>query len=257
MQTLTEHVGKGFDSDVSDKDSYTDSDSEDFDTYAREPFAETALSNASRTIDRLYRLAFKIRNPATRIGFTKARNYQQIDAESGIDLIQAFRRFDFKHVQEVFLKYNPEADQDFADDFLVNRLAKSITQRRQQFKQWGSHRIKVETASKDDNSFELIKSSNPVRTRPVEEELLKVTPHHDVAAPSVPSSATRIVDARINLEDNTSVITTSTYVRLSQQPEYSIEIPELPKRLREEREFECPYCHILCSRRTARPQAWR
>lgn len=142
-------MGKGFDGDVSDKDSYTDSDSEDFDTYDREPFAETALSNASRTIDRLYRLAFKIRNPATRIGFTKARNYQQIDAESGVDLIQAFRVFDFKHVQEIFLKCNPEADQDFADNLLVNRLAKAITQRRQQFKQWSSHRIKVETASKD------------------------------------------------------------------------------------------------------------
>ena len=252
---MEEDAAKGFGGAVSDTD--TDSDSEDFDTYDTEPFAETAIANASRTIDRLYRLAFKIRNPATRIGFTKARNYQQIDAESGVDLIQAFRVLDFKHVQEMFLKYNPEADHHFADDVLVHRLAKSITQRRQQFKQWSSHRIKVEKASKNDTS--LIRSSNPVRTRPLQEELLKVTPHHNVAvtAPSVPSSATRIADAHINLEDDISVITTSTYVRLSQQPEYSIEIPELPKKLRGEREFECPYCHILCPRSTGRPQAWK
>ena len=244
------------DDDVSDNDSYTDSDSEDFDTYDREPFTETALSNASRTIDRLYRIAFKIRNPATRIGFTKARNYQQIDQESGVDLIKAFSHFDFKHVQEFFLQYSPEADQDFADNFLVNRLAKSITRRRQQFKQWSTHRIKVETASKDASPFELIRSSNPARTGPIQQELLEVTPNHNVAI-SVPSSATRIDDAQINLEDTTSIISTSTYVRLSQQPEYSVEIPELPKKLRGEREFECPYCHILCSKRTAGAQAWK
>lgn len=61
---------------------------------------------------------------------------------------------------------------------------------------------------------------------------MKVSPHYDVAAPSVPSSATRIDDAHINLEDTTPIISTSTYVRLSQQPEYSVKIPELPKTLR-------------------------
>lgn len=97
-------MGKRFDGDANDNDRYTDSDSdsdsEDFDTYDKEPFADAALLNASRTIDRLYRVAFKIRNPANRSGFTKARNYKQIDAESGKDLMQVFHDFDVKHVKE-------------------------------------------------------------------------------------------------------------------------------------------------------------
>lgn len=218
---------------------------------------QTALENVNGIIDRLYRLSFKIRNPATRLGFTKALKYREIDEETGVDLIQVYAAFDRQHIEQLFLEFrkvqNPE---DAKEHYLVERLAKANTRRRQQFKQWKTHRIKIKASSNTAGDFDfLIPSSKTagVAQIPVPEGVLA----SGQPAPSMPSTATRLDPAVVTLDDTTSIISTSTYARVSKEADFALAIPRLPKRLSLSREFECPYCHILCSGRMRNPQSWK
>ena len=100
---------------------------EDLDSFKSEPVAEVALGNVSNVIDKLYRLSFKIRNPATRHGFSKAKDYRDVDASTGVDLIEQFALIDQSHVQEVVAHYRGIPPGDCKDDFLVCRLARANT----------------------------------------------------------------------------------------------------------------------------------
>ncbi|KAL8732788.1 MAG: hypothetical protein Q9166_002570 [cf. Caloplaca sp. 2 TL-2023] len=216
-----------------------DSEDEDFETYDDESVANTALGNVCGIIDRLYRLSFKIRNPATRVGFTKAQRYQEIDGETGVDLIEAFAVFDRQHIEQVFIQLRENqsvkkaAESDDEDDdedeeesmfemsetklqehYLVKRLARANTRRRQQFKQWRHHRNKVEASSRQVKEFDpLIRFSKAPETS--QKEFLKVVPTPDKPAPSIPSTATRVNQANIDLDDTRSIVSTSTYARIA------------------------------------------
>jgi len=75
--------------------------------------------------------------------------------------------------------------------------------------------------------------------------------------PFQPSTATQLDHDKIVLDDNISVFSTSTYAVFSQELDGELRVPQPPKKLREKKEFQCPYCHVLCSRRTAEKQAWK
>ena len=243
--------------DCADSDDSEDSETEALGTYQDDLLVKTALENVDGIIDRLYRLAFKIRNPATRSGFTKAQKLQEIDQETGVDLIEVLAAFDRQHVEQVFLRLQKElSTEDVEEHFLVKRLAKANTRRRQQFKQWRSHRIKVESSSRQiRKSDPLILSSKVPETEG--RQLLEVRSAYGQPAPSMPSTATRVDPKNVNLDETISIISTSTYARLSKESESAIEIPQLPKHIRQKKEFECPYCHVLCSGRTAGEQLWK
>ena len=53
-------------------------------SYKADSISTIVLENANSIIDRLYKLSFKIRNPATRLGFSRARSYCAIDGETGV-----------------------------------------------------------------------------------------------------------------------------------------------------------------------------
>ncbi|KAL8832345.1 MAG: hypothetical protein Q9170_004915 [Blastenia crenularia] len=233
-----------------------DSDDEDFFTYQDDSFAVTALGNVNGIVDRLYRLSFKIRNPATRIGFTKARNYQEVDESTGVDLIRILAAFNLQHVEQVFLRLQRDLQsEDVKEHFLVKRLARANTRRRQQFKQWKSHRTKIEANSKHAQKFNLLIPSSKV---PKEGAIqtLKATRIITQPAPSMPSTATRVDPAIANFDDAASVISSSTHAIFTRKPSLALEIPQLPRKLRLQKDFECPYCHRLCSGRTSNPQTW-
>lgn len=68
------------------------------------------------------------------MGFTKAQDFREIDQDTGVDLIDRFADYDRDHVEEVFRHYRPKSIPDeIANHFLVQRLAKANTRRRQQF----------------------------------------------------------------------------------------------------------------------------
>lgn len=63
------------------------------------------LDSIKDPIDRLYKLAVWIRNPATRLPSSKAQNFQQVDEETKIDLFKSFESFDYDYVSSLFLEY--------------------------------------------------------------------------------------------------------------------------------------------------------
>ncbi len=54
-------------------------------SYQKNSNVAIMLENARLIIDTLYKLSFKIRDPATRVGFSKARAYRQVDEDTGGD----------------------------------------------------------------------------------------------------------------------------------------------------------------------------
>lgn len=84
-----------------DDDDAEDDDDEFLDSYRSVPVATIALDSIADILDRLYRLAFKIRHPSLRIGLSKASVYEDKDPESGIELFAASQSLDQAHVDQV------------------------------------------------------------------------------------------------------------------------------------------------------------
>lgn len=74
-------------------------------SYKADSISTIVLENAKLIIDRLYKLSFKIRNPATRLGFFRARSYCAKDGETGVDLMKRYAYFDLRHVAETMARY--------------------------------------------------------------------------------------------------------------------------------------------------------
>ncbi|UKZ93390.1 uncharacterized protein TrAFT101_008304 [Trichoderma asperellum] len=83
----------GQEDDDSDIDSESESD------------IDLLLGSIKDPIDRLYKLAVWIRNPATRLTSSKARNFKQIDPESNVDLFESYENHDYDYVSSLFLEY--------------------------------------------------------------------------------------------------------------------------------------------------------
>lgn len=237
-----------------DEDDEADEEEESFDSYQVQSLTEIAVENIGDVIDRLYRLAFKIRSPATRLGFSKAEKYRDIDEDTNVDLIDVFGAIDRNHVVETFSHYRRTAPEAVVDDFLVLRLAKANTRRRQQFGQWRRHKINLDRMGQQAPALNNSNHANSNRARMG--QFMDIVPVQNQLNPSQPSTATRIDQNRISLDDNTSVVSTSTYAMFSQEAEAKLSIPRLSTNLKRKKEFECPYCHVLCSRRILDTHAW-
>lgn len=109
--------------DVPEADCSSDEDSgdeESFDSYQAQPLLGLVIENIGHVIDRLYRLSFKVRNAATRIGFTKAQYFHEIDHDTGVDVIDRFADYDRYHVEEIFRQYRPKfTPGEMANHFLA------------------------------------------------------------------------------------------------------------------------------------------
>ncbi|KAL8724880.1 MAG: hypothetical protein Q9181_006640 [Wetmoreana brouardii] len=187
------------------------SDDEDFETYQDVLTIEMASENVSSMISRLYRLSFKIRNPTTRLGFSKAHKYQETDSETGVDLIQVFADFDRQHMEQVFLQFWKGEDIEYVKEhYLVKRLAKANTRRRQQFRQWRHHRNKIAARSTLTDSFKLLITSSRVTGQTHIQEHERVGQIPGQPAPSIPSTATRLDPAAVIIDDTASMISSST-----------------------------------------------
>lgn len=221
-------------------------------SYQEDSLSSIVLENARLIIDRLYKLSFKIRNPATRLGFSKARKFRQIDEETGIDLMEGFASFDLRHVAEIIAQYWGMVQAECENFELVQRLARANTRRRRQFGQWRRHRLKLESAEK---AFaQAMEDKSNVQATSV---LLKVPEGSEKGAFSVPSTATRLDESKVDLNDTASVTTSPTYtILLTEDDGNDVVIPPLPKNLGTDKHFECPYCHVLCSKRMSDKRMW-
>lgn len=205
------------------------------------------------TIDKLYRLAFKIRNPALRLGFSKAVNYSQKDPETGRDLIEEYAEFDLRHIEEIFHSFGDDNHETDQHRYLVERLAKANTRRRQQFLYWKKRRAKYEAFERPTlKEAALAGTPEPV-------ELATDLPPAQIA-PSIskPSTATWLNPEKVDLDESGSVMSSSsTIVSISKEQDGDqVIIPPAPTLEASAKEFECPFCFTICPRKTTEKKAW-
>ena len=96
-------------------------------------------------IDNLYKLSVRIRTPTIRSRSLRAASYQPKDPETGVDILGAYASYDRQHTEELLwhLRRPFIGDTQTNDDYIVSRLAQSVTLRRRQFKYWKRHREKL------------------------------------------------------------------------------------------------------------------
>lgn len=229
-----------------------DSDEEDFSSYQTEPLTDAYMANIISTIDRLYSLAFKIRNPAMRLGMSKAATYSEIDPETKTDLIKEFEQIDRLHVEELFRLFG-YSDPD-PRHYLIRRLAKANTRRRQQFRYWNRRRAKYEVLGPPQQP----EITSPEMEKPPasQSELPMVRPASETLKVS---TATWLDEKKVNLDDDTSVVSSSNtfFSMSSQQDDDRPGIPPPPTVDVSAKEFECPFCCIICPRKTLERKAWQ
>jgi hypothetical protein len=228
-----------------------DSDDGDLVSSLPEDIVSEYLLNISITIDRLYALSFKIRNPTMRTGLSRATTYTQTDPKTGIDLIDEFKKWDVRFVMDVFLDCSPRwKGIDLEQHFLVARLAAANTHRRQQFKYWEKRKAKYEqghvlmTADEDTLGPQLDGHAQPTDTRISDPDQL-----------SDPTTATYILPDMMS--DDETVVSYESGVIVDDESLSDINVlPPAPDVSPGSKEFECPYCYIMCDRKTLHRKAW-
>ncbi|KAL9615713.1 MAG: hypothetical protein Q9160_009315 [Pyrenula sp. 1 TL-2023] len=230
-----------------------DSSVESFDSYKDVDLLQNTLTNITDTLDRLYRLSIKIRNPRNRIGASRARSFKNLDEETNIDSIEASLPFEKAHIQEVFAFLQGRSPSKFESDYLVNRLASANIQRRQQFGHWRRHRTKLEQASR----------ARPHLPTETMMDLPQPKEHAELTtAYSKPATAADLYPVLASIDtsvDDVKSVTTDRTVLIDDGKDENnwIQIPPLPLRYRLSKEFECPYCFVICDRRMSTDSKWK
>ncbi|KAM0264246.1 hypothetical protein ACHAQJ_000734 [Trichoderma viride] len=256
---------------------------------------ELLLDSIKDPIDRLYKLAVWIRNPATRLASSRARNFKQVDEESNVDLFESFENYDYDYVSSLFLEYekhkaiqeNPTVEHNDAvgddgdvddkdqvwepirkilnqnkdkisngaESYLVGRIALANGHRRRQFAYWRKHKDKLR------------EHASVIMEAPAHKRL----------------SAIHIVNGQIGEIKTSLSVTTATQLRLLQATgkeifekegelkldasEYApsawdpskdiVSFPSPPKISETDNFFECPYCYTICPVSVLSEKAWR
>lgn len=245
---------------VEDSDDDLDSDEKEMlASYKNESLTDMILARLESIIDRLYRLSFRIRNPTTRLGSSKASRYRDLDESTNVDLMDMYAEADRRHIVELLKQLSGASANDSNDHYLVSRLSQANTLRRKQFGQWRRHRRKLKSSSQPKQDLTLEKHIDESKRLPKladgssNPQTLLLPGNKE---PSRPSTATRIADRHIDLDDNKSMISTSTYIQLHDADTTRVFMPPPPSVPIQRKEFECPYCYILCSRRMLEKQTW-
>jgi hypothetical protein len=219
-------------------------------------------------IENLYKLSFKIRNTKYRSLTTKAVSITEIDPDTEQDLFSAYANFDFQHVLESLDHLRipakqkvPEISEHSSDDFLINRLAKAITNRRRYFAYWQRHALKLSSITDEQVFEQLIPSliaSVKVGVRELQPTLPAPLSRLLLPGPKPTLSGTefskydRDMDAQVDSESVISYATTAYDVDGK-----SPELPLPPSDAASKEEFLCPYCWVVCPSRQGRGKSWR
>lgn len=253
------------------------------------------LDGVRDSIDRLYKVSTKIRNPSSRLGSSRAASHQQIDEESGVDFLRAIEQADLDYTRSMFLQYQkaraiqesepmkPQEDEDTgenedgvwepvrtvlsqhrdAESFLIRRVTRANVRRRQQFAYWRKHREKLAHHAQASISTQGVLTpgtempSQPSLERNISND--SPIPMAELAPPTASvTTATNLYTARFGTVDNRSMVTVSEYAPSTWQPSRdSVAFPPPPKVQSSEKFFECPYCFTLCPRGVLADKAWK
>ena len=245
-----------------------------------EATAEVLLNSVIDIVDNLYRLATKIRDPASRMPSSKARLFRHADPVTGVDFIEKIEAIDAAHIEELLLEYRALKPADVvvpadatleARDFIrkpreldeesrmiITRLAQANTYRRQQFRHWRRHRDKIAK-----ETLEALDRGNTVK-RP--RNILTGGPQlgpRTLGALSKPSTATYLRNpSRFEDDDGKSSASRRTVTpKAWNARDEQIDVPPPPlaltKTAEKEKYFVCPYCFTICPKSQLQPDAWR
>ncbi|PTB69279.1 hypothetical protein BBK36DRAFT_1104851, partial [Trichoderma citrinoviride] len=274
--------------DIEQEDEESDIDSE------MESDMDLLLDSVKDPIDRLYKLAVWIRNPAARLPSSKARDFQQIDQETKVDLFKSFESFDYDYVRSLFLQYekdkalqeNPTAkpqqevgdidDQDRvwepirttlelnklsisngSESYLVRRIARANGRRRQQFAYWRKHKDKLRAQSSvviDAPTHELPNTDQPI------EGGGKNNPTKALLTITTATQLPLADGAGNELFEKSNVlnVAVSEYAPSAWEPSKdTVSFPLPPKASTKDQFFECPYCYTICPASLLAKRAWR
>lgn len=210
----------------------------------------------------LYKLSFRIRNSTTKP--TRAIHYKEIDVSSGLEIFgDCYAALDKKHIFELFRslrKGSQLLDED--DDVLIERLARSNTARRRQFRYWQKHAQKFTPteplALVTVNALALEPVPESVKANPDPKVFANthVSESHHSKTILTATEATHF-DPQLDLTslETQSITSFATTARdLEGRP---AELPPPPAAASNNRDFVCPYCYVLCPARHDNGRAWR
>ncbi|KAK0662433.1 O-acetyl-ADP-ribose deacetylase MACROD1 [Lasiodiplodia hormozganensis] len=222
-------------------------------------------------INSLYRLSIRIRNPTLRTRSLKAAAYRQVDPDTGVDVLSQYAEYDRMYIEDSLANLRnglpQRKDEDVA--FLVDRLSKAITRRRQQFKYWKKHRDKLANSASTKEDFTPIGEEQVVQPQIAGngisglEEAPKAFKMNLRAPPSEAQPRTllsgteatahhKTLDDAIDSQSVTSIATTARDLG-----GHGIDLPPPPNTADGEKDFECPYCYVICPARYGRSRSWK
>jgi hypothetical protein len=180
------------------------------------------MSDIAETVTCLLRLSMVIRNPAPHDQFLKS-----IDIDTSY-----YEEFDINHVREKFPN---------AQEYLIARLGRAISRRRQYLKYRETHHkklahgIDIDPSATQDTHTEILSQSTIASSLPT---ALKSVDHIDLDRDSQSESG---------ISDASSATATDDTTKLH--------LPPLPKKAQDGSPFECPLCFMIISIRKTR--SWR
>ncbi|KAH5436168.1 ADP-ribose phosphatase [Parastagonospora nodorum] len=257
--------------DDDDDDDFFDKDDEDDEDTGSRTELSMRFSEIVDIIDNLYKLSVRIRTPTIRTRSAKAATFKPKDPETGVDILSKYADYDLQHVKELlrYLRQPHEGEADGADyDYLTIRLSAAITLRRRQFKYWKRHRDKLgmSTVQEEETPLEQPTMDRPAMpTRNDTMEALPGTPLlvRNQDAPSQKTgktllSGTEATQHHQSLDEIVDTKSVTSYaVTVKDLHGKGVDLPPPPRAADSEKDFECPYCYIICPARYGRGRAWR
>ncbi|KAL3468871.1 hypothetical protein BJX99DRAFT_265737 [Aspergillus californicus] len=198
------------------------------------------------TIAHLYRLSFKIRNASHQPAVSaEALATKVIDPDTRLDIFQSFERVDLQFVDDSLRQLWQEVQRGIDSRvliqatlsppaYLVERLAKAITNRRRYFTYWLRHGLKLAR----------IDSSIATEDRDTEQVLI---------------AGTEVLRYKDKLDNRleTETITSWAMTAYGEAAGTSVDLPPPPPQALSKPEFVCPYCWVVCPSREGKGKAWR
>jgi hypothetical protein len=268
LQPRPENSENGSDDGFYSEDDEADSEDGSSTTELKQRFFEIV-----DIIDNLYKLSVRIRSPSLRSRSLKAASFRIVDPDTGVDMFEEYSQYDLLYVRELIRCLrapNSESQVEKGeeeDTFLIQRLGKSITLRRRQFKYWKRHREKLGVISDPEEPPQGQDRQLPQpelhHHQSLEAEAGNVVVFAVQASPSekVPKSllsGTEVTHHHQSLDEMVDTQSVTSYATTTKDLSgRRIELPSPPRAADGERDFECPYCYIICPSRYSRGPSWR
>lgn len=249
---------------IAENDSDDDSDDDDI--------LKTLLESIKDIIDRLFRIATRLRSPESRLRSSRAQNFQILD--DGVDLFKCYQKFDNDFVSSLFQHYrkgckisntdeqaaSPDGSSKLSIDdgsstYLIERIALANMVRRRQFAYWKHHRLKLEKHTQI--ALESRKVPKTIEVTGLLSTPIGLAPIVPTQAMTI-STATQLPQQNQVLDDLVSLASLSEYMP-SSAGEHSdaVIFPPPPQVAAESKFFECPYCFTTCAKKTSNVKAWQ